>query len=104
MTIEVSLSWLLPVGRHAWSLDGITWAYSPYPAWGSEVKFTDGTRASFARRERPHLILDTEGNPMHLVSGVQPGGVTADYSYTLVQPTTHGTASSAAKGYYTSSS
>ena len=80
------------VGRHAWSADGVTWAYSPYAAFGSEVQFTDGTTGSFARRERPHLIVDDEGNPTHLINGIQPGGFTGDYSYTLVQPTTHGTA------------
>jgi hypothetical protein len=63
------------------------WAYSPYAAWGSEVEYSDGAKVSFARRERPHLILDDAGFPTHLVSGVQPGGVTGDYSYTLVQPT-----------------
>ena len=55
------------VGRHAWSRDGRTWAYSPRPAFGSTVRFTDGTSASYARRERPHLVLDDHGNPTHLV-------------------------------------
>ena len=78
------------VGRHAWSRDGIVWSYSPYAAWGSAVEYEDGSTRSFARRERPHLILDADGNPLTLLSGVQPGGATADYSYTLAQPTTHG--------------
>ena len=78
------------VGRHAWSRDGVVWAYSPYAAWGSEVEYEDGQTRSFARRERPHLIVDAEGHPTHLLSGVQPGGATADYSFTLAQPTAHG--------------
>jgi len=75
------------MSRHAWSVDGVTWTGSPYAAFGSTVEYTDGSVQSFARRERPHLILDDEGHPTHLISGVQPGGYLADYSYTLVQPT-----------------
>ena len=78
------------VGRHAWSADGVTWAYSPYAAFGSDVQFTDGSIGSYARRERPHLIVDAKGNPTHLVNGIQPGGYTGDSSFTLVQPTTLG--------------
>ena len=78
------------VGRHAWSADGVTWSYSPHAAFGSTVHYTDGSSASFARRERPHLILDDQGNPTHLVSGIQPGGSTGDYSFTMVQPTRYG--------------
>ena len=33
------------------------------------------------------------GTLAHLVSGIQPGGETGDYSYTLVQPTAHGVGS-----------
>jgi hypothetical protein len=75
--------------RAAWSKDGLEWSYSPYSAWGASVQYTDGTRERFHRRERPHVLTDSDGFPTHLSSGVQPQGVTGDYSYTLVQPTSH---------------
>lgn len=48
------------VGRHAWSEDGVEWAYSPYAAWNSTITYDDGSAISYARRERPHIVTDAQ--------------------------------------------
>lgn len=96
--------WLLALGGHAYSLDGKEWTYTGI-AWGDPfdakrgnvVEYDDGTTFRFTRRERPHLILDDEGNPTHLITaaqygtGTDPGttGDNGDASYTLVQEIKH---------------
>jgi hypothetical protein len=35
------------------------------------IKFTDGKVVVVDRRERPSLVLDTNNNPLYLVTGVQ---------------------------------
>jgi hypothetical protein len=88
----------LAVGRHAFSLDGLTWQYSMVDAWSTTVKYTDGTTVKYDRRERPELMVGADGWPAHLVTGVVDstggGGGFRDRSFTLVQPVaTNGTAS-----------
>jgi hypothetical protein len=77
-----------PVGRHAFSPDGVTWAFSNTPAgaYNTTIVYDDGSTHTLARRERPHLIFNkTSGAPMYLLNGVmQPDS--GDYSYTFIQP------------------
>ena len=92
--------WLDTCGGHAFSRDGLTWEYSGV-AWGNAehphgnaVHFTDGSKFSFTRRERPHLIFGSDGAPSLLTSAAQYGpgklpgalGDNGDASYTMVQP------------------
>lgn len=81
------------VGCHAFSADGFTWTLSAASAYNYTVYFVDGTNTTFARRERPHLVLDPDtGAPTHLINGVklpsdlQPPGGQGDYSYSIIVP------------------
>jgi hypothetical protein len=50
------------------------------------VTLDNGTTAALARRERPHLLLDADGNPSVLTNGVQSTGFSSapgtDWTYT----------------------
>jgi len=92
-----SLGACADVGCHAFSVDGLNWTLSPTPAYGFTVAFSDGTNTTFARRERPQLVLDPVTNaPTHLINGVQPPskdqpkGGRGDLSYTLIAPLQRG--------------
>merc|ERR1711871_574954 len=77
------------VGGHAASEDGgLTWHYSGAAAYTTTVKYEDGNAVTYARRERPEMIVNDEGEPTHLVTGVvEKGGKgQEDLSWTLVQP------------------
>eukprot|EP00035_Acanthoeca_spectabilis_P012030 m.212904 g.212904 ORF g.212904 m.212904 type:complete len:440 (+) comp15507_c0_seq2:412-1731(+) len=54
--------------QHAFSRDGITWGWSPEPPYSSTINYTDGSSFSFASAERPKLVLDSVGNPTHLIN------------------------------------
>ena len=41
-----------------------------YGGIGSLIKYADGTQQSLSRRERPHLVLDEQGEPLALTNGV----------------------------------
>ena len=79
------------VGGHAYSRDGLAWAYSREYAYSTTVAFDDGTSTTFARRERPEAVV-VDGSVVALVTGVvdpdaqQPAGSQRDRSWTLVQP------------------
>ena len=88
----------------AYSLDGCHWYISPVPAYTPIVRFGDGSELFFRARERPHAILDEDGDLAALATAVgnpaQPpcgigmagcsGGNTgkygADHTFTLIQP------------------
>ena len=73
-------------GGHAYSMDGVEWIYAGL-AFGNTVEFTDGTKFTFPRRERPHLIMDDDGcTPLAVTSSVEYGGRYGDATYTLLQP------------------
>jgi hypothetical protein len=81
------------VGCHAFSPDGYSWTLGAQPAYNLSVLLSDGSSATFARRERPHLVMDPKtGAPTHLINGVQlphgmqPPGGQGDYSYTIIVP------------------
>jgi len=72
-------------GRHAYSMDGISWTLSPTAAYNQSVQFEDGKSSWLARRERPQLHFDpATGRPIALYNGVQPDS--NDRTYTLVTP------------------
>lgn len=76
------------VGAHmfARNLTG-PWTFKLQEAFNSTVRFSDGSRETFNRRERGKLFFSADGEvtPLYLVNGVQRLGTTAE-SYTLVQP------------------
>eukprot|EP01084_Bolivina_argentea_P160393 279306_1 len=73
-------------GAHAYSLDGISWQYGGL-AFNNEVEFTDGSKFTFSRRERPHLIFDNDRcTPVALTSAAE---YYHDKSFTLLQPIKH---------------
>ena len=55
-------------------------------AYTNLVNFTDGTSWNFNRRERPHLIF-AEGSRtiIALTNSAEPGGISGDRTFTLVQ-------------------
>jgi len=58
-------------GGHAWSVDGVNW--SPQPrigAFDTTIQFTDGSSIMCERRERPQMVVGSDGRPVALVSGV----------------------------------
>lgn len=83
-------------GGHAWSRDGITWSEPRVGAYNTTVPFTDGTVMTCERRERPQMLLDDDGRPLAMVTGIlncpcfgntiYTGGVD---SFTLVQEMAH---------------
>ena len=84
------------VGAHAYSRDGLHWTLSPTRAYGTVIHATDGSAVTYSRRERPHLLLDAQRRPTHLLSAV--GGKTVpihddplpgDFSFTHVQAVRH---------------
>ena len=54
------------LGGHAFSLDGSHWHISPVPVYTPIVTFPNASGGSyelfFRARERPHMILDEDGN------------------------------------------
>ena len=73
------------VGCHAFSADGFTWYIAMTPAYTSLVEFEGGGNITYARRERPHLVFNSAGQPAFLSNGVQEAWA-SDHTYTLVQP------------------
>jgi len=71
-------------GRYAFSADdGMTWNFSPVPAYNASIRFANGTVKVFSRMERPFLLFDENGAPTHLFNGVQPVDWD-DYTFTLM--------------------
>ena len=61
------------VGGHAWSADGITWAYAEdSTAYTTAVRWENGTSTQLYRRERPKPALDSEGRLIALFNGAWP--------------------------------
>lgn len=72
-------------GRHAFSLNGISWRYAGEDAWTRNVTFTDGSSIESNTRARPHVILGPAGQPSHLTNGLKPTAE-SDYVWTVVVP------------------
>lgn len=57
-------------GGHAWSRDGVTWSEPRVGAFNTTILFTDGTSMRCKRRERPQMVMDQDGTPLVMFSGV----------------------------------
>ena len=88
-----------PSGGHAWSTDsGATWSrHDDVNAYGSLLLRSDGSSVSLSRRERPHLVMDSDGTPVALTNGVteawpcgHPEFCPRDYCYTALQQLNRG--------------
>lgn len=73
------------VGCHAFSADGFAWYLATSDPYTTEVDFADGSSINYGRRERPHLVFNSKGEPAFLTNGVQEDW-SVDHSYTLIQP------------------
>lgn len=74
------------VGRHAFSADeGSTWTYAQDEAYNGTVLWSEGGETTMYRRERPHMVLSSRGEPIAISNGVQEDA-RIDRSWTLVQP------------------
>lgn len=57
-------------GGHAWSRDGWNWSEPRVGAFNTTVIFTDGSNMTCSRRERPQMMLDNQGKPSFLSTGI----------------------------------
>lgn len=80
------------MGGHLWSVDGLTWreAFTDNNTWayGAVVQLANGSTQTFARRERPQVLLDAAGNFQCLYNAAQPCAAMwgdACHSYTIAQ-------------------
>lgn len=85
-------SFCTSLGGHAYSLDGMLWYISPIAPFNATVQYEDGTSVHYRARERPHVVLDHNGELAWLSNGVGApgaGGNTgvrgADRTYTIFQ-------------------
>lgn len=71
------------VGTHAYSTDdGLSWEIAG-DAYSLSVANADGSSTKYARRERPQMLKDSQGQPTWMFSGVQdPAG----YTHTIAVP------------------
>lgn len=74
------------VGAHAYSTDGGRSWVDTGVAFNLTVDYEDGTSTTFVQRERPHLILDRQGEPAYLVSAVTYSLAPTLPTCTIVQP------------------
>ena len=71
-------------GRHAFSLDGISWTYSKMDAYDRNITFENGTILTADTRARPHVV--SQGNRvLALSTGIKPSKESG-YVWTNVQP------------------
>lgn len=68
-----------------WSMDGLSWQATAGPQPWCEVSYGDGTTGKMSRRERPKWLLNDEGLPTHLITGVQSPEAHNGQTFTLVQ-------------------
>ena len=56
-------------GAHAFSRDGVTWTTSAVQPFNETVALSDGRAITYNARQRPHLVLHSDG-----IAGVSPSG------------------------------
>ncbi len=79
-------------GYHSFSRDGWAWSFAPVVEGDDElcaftytVEYEDGAHQTYARRERPHVVMGADGvTPIALSTSVTYGE--GDASYTHIQP------------------
>lgn len=65
-------------GQYMWSLDGFTWERTTAEQpWCTNVTYTDGSRGSYATRQRPKWLVDRTGMATHVFTGVNRAGDSA---------------------------
>lgn len=57
-------------GRHAFSLDGVTWRWSRGRTFTPTFTHPDGTNTSHVSRQRPQLVFGPDQTPSHLITGL----------------------------------
>jgi hypothetical protein len=61
---------------HGYSRDGLTWTFSEVEPFNGTIRFEDGTRKTFATRERPQLVFARDDvnrtTPQGLITAVSP--------------------------------
>jgi len=80
-------------GYHAFSRDGLNWSHAALPAFNTTINMTDGSFVKYGRRERPHLVFNTDGTPAFLYTSITIGP--GDKTATHVQPLGTGSSGSA---------
>lgn len=71
--------------QSVWSTDGINWRRTAAPQPWCDVKYSDGTSERMTRRERPKWIIDKNGNPAALLTGVEPASSHSGRTFTMAQ-------------------
>jgi len=57
-------------GAHAFSSNGVHWTFSLHASYTTDVCTTDGKCHSYNRRERPHLLFGSDGQPAYLFTSL----------------------------------
>ena len=57
-------------GGSFYSIDGKNWNVTDVRPYTNVVEFIDGTKHTFATRERPKFVFNDEGIPTHLTNGI----------------------------------
>ncbi|CAK0899096.1 unnamed protein product, partial [Prorocentrum cordatum] len=78
---------------HAFSRNAVDWYISPVAAATAESTFEDGETVQWRARERPHVVQDSKGDLVALVTGVgdphcegaNTGVAGCDHTFTLVE-------------------
>ena len=85
------------ISGHSFSRDGLEWFRSPTQPYFTTANVTDGSVVQMSTRERPKLIFGANGEPTHLINGVDENPhcppqaaiqckVHGDHTQTLVVP------------------
>ena len=79
--------WPDPAAMHFFSSDAVHWHCSDHPAYNGTIAFDDGTTIDVAKRERPKVLLNQDGDLQVLFTAVVPVNEQVDdYAYTLAVP------------------
>uniref|UniRef100_A0A7S2WTF9 EGF-like domain-containing protein n=1 Tax=Mucochytrium quahogii TaxID=96639 RepID=A0A7S2WTF9_9STRA len=94
--VEDSRAYSSAPGLHAFSKDGLSWKVSnaTQGAYSTTIHFRDGTQKRYYRRERPELVFNAHGDPVHFFSAAQDNeklfGCSFGYARSIVQPISSG--------------
>jgi len=79
---------------HAFSIDGLDWhtSKSRFGPYSTTVRWADGTKSTFSRRERPGIIFDESGNMEFLLTAVlvkhakESSYCRNEFTFSVIQP------------------
>ena len=97
MTCDTPLCDPTAISGHSFSRDGLNWFRSPTQPYFTTANVSDGSVVQMSTRERPKLIFNADGDPTHLINGVDENPhcppqaaiqckVHGDHTQTLVVP------------------